>query len=145
MRIGLSVLLLVGVVGCGAPKSTSTPPTPPPSAETATTASTQAPAAVEKVVNVAAPAETASAPAAASTISAELKMAQETVQAGKSVEIWTRQLASPNTDELLDALGNIRAAGPKAKYAVPRLKELAKHVDADVAQAAKEALQAVGE
>ena len=69
-------------------------------------------------------------------------VAQEDFQ-GKRLELWYRQLFSPTPAEALDAIYRLQAAGSKAAFASPKLRELAQSKDPEIAEAAQTALKRI--
>lgn len=62
---------------------------------------------------------------------------------GRSYGEWYRDLCGNDPAKIKDACDAFQLAGSHAKGAAPKLQQLTKHANADVAKAAKEALAAV--
>jgi hypothetical protein len=62
---------------------------------------------------------------------------------GKPLRLWVAQLASPNKDEVLDALGHLQLAGPLAAYALAEVEKLAKHEDSEIAEDAQKTIKKI--
>jgi type IV secretory pathway VirB10-like protein len=82
-------------------------------------------------------------PVAAPAITVEPSGHEQDEMGGKTIGQWVRLLHSANKTDLLEAIEYCRLAGYKARLGIPRLTVLCESPDKEIANAAREALQAV--
>ena len=66
------------------------------------------------------------------------------VVGGKSIGTWMTLLNAQKKDDVVEAIEALKIARSKAAAAVPKLIELSKSADKEIATAAEEALKMIG-
>ena len=160
MRHRILILLLPALMGCGSPPAPSAPAPAEPAAKS------EAPPAPPKIPDAAspsqpkpaaapAPKETADskpAPAPAAPAASETTAPKKSgkpdefdpeIVGGKPIGTYVKQLDSANKDDVIEALNALKFIPKKAAKYLPKITELTKNKDKDIAQEATDAIKTI--
>ncbi len=166
-RDGLFLLAVVLLSGCGSPPPVAQPKSEPPKPRVVVAAETKAPetppvpekpkmaglqalgstpeaAAIAPVAPLTS-APRAQAPAAAAPAPTSNGEFAEGFVGGRSISYWIGMLNSQNKTQVIEAIDALAMAREKGKPAVPKLQELAKSTDKEIAAEAEDTLKRIGQ